>query len=349
MKTINLKTFFAASIIILLQSCSSGNNNENAQEGTIRTEFLANVKTVKATLSNQKQELILSGKVESDPNKVVSYTPLVSGMIERTYFTFGDHVTKGQTMLHIRSSELSSLQSELTVARRNLQSAESMHEDRLISEIELIEARSEYDRVQADLSLYGDNLGNGIFSIKSPITGFVVANNASPGSTVSEGDEPLFTVADLSSVWIIANVHAGDLQSVKQGMPVEITTLAYPNEIFSGKIDALSQVFDPEEKVLKARIVMSNKELKFKPEMSVVVRLKNETNQNSLSIPSDALIFDDDQYFVVVETAPGEFEIREVVQQGHFQRISYIRSGLSENDNVVIKNQLLIYQELKGK
>jgi len=79
------------------------------------------------------------------------------------------------------------------------------------------------------------------------------------------------------------------------------------------------------------------------------VRLKNETNQNSLSIPSDALIFDNDRYFAVVETAPGEFEIREVTQQGHYQRISYIRSGLTENDNVVIKNQLLIYQELKGK
>jgi len=379
MKIINLKTFFAAIIITSLHSCSSGNNNEISQEGIIKKEFLANVKTVKATLSNQKQELILSGKVESDPNRVVSYTPLISGMIERTYFTFGDHVTKGQTMLHIRSSELSALQSELIVAHRNLQSAESMYEDRLISEMELIEAHSEYERVQANLSLYGDNLGNGIFSIKSPITGYVVANNASSGSTVSEGDEPLFTVADLSSVWIIANVHAGDLQSVKQGMPVEITTLAYPNEVFSGKIDALSQVFDPEERVLKARIVMPNAALKFKPEMSVVVKVQAPLNPPSrgdlpdgrnqaqakvplegdlggselgglvLSIPSDALIFDDDRYFVVVETTPGEFEIKEVIEQGHYQGISYIRSGLSENDNVVIKNQLLIYSELKGK
>ena len=347
MKIINLKTFFAAIIITSLHSCSSGNNNEISQEGIIKKEFLANVKTVKATLSNQKQELILSGKVESDPNRVVSYTPLISGMIERTYFTFGDHVTKGQTMLHIRSAELSALQSELIVARRNLQSAESMYEDRLISEIELIEARSEYERVQADLSLYGDNLGNGIFSIKSPITGYVVANNASSGSTVSEGDEPLFTVADLSSVWIIANVHAGDLQSVKQGMPVEITALAYPNEIFTGKIDALSQVFDPEERVLKARIVMPNKELKFKPEMSVVVKLKNEKNIRSVSIPSDALIFDNNRYFVIVENSINEYKIREVTLQGQHNRTAYIASGLSEGESVVITNQLLIYSGLK--
>jgi len=61
------------------------------------------------------------------------------------------------------------------------------------------------------------------------------------------------------------------------------------------------------------------------------------------------LIFDDNKYFVVVETTPETFEIREIQLQGHYQNNSYIRSGLSENDKVVVKNQLLIYQELKGK
>ncbi|MCL2329217.1 MAG: efflux RND transporter periplasmic adaptor subunit [Bacteroidetes bacterium] len=348
-----IKIFFAA-IILLLQSCSSGkNNDENTQEGTIKKEFLTNIKTVKPTLSNQEQELILSGKVECDPNKVAYYTPLISGVITQTYFSLGDKVSKGQTMLNIRSAELSSLQSELAIARRNVQSAESMHEDKLISERELIEARSTYKKLQADLSLYGENKGGGVFAIKSPMTGFVVDKNASAGSTVSEGDTPLFTIADLSTVWIIANVYAGDLQSVKEGMSVEITTLAYPNEVFSGKIDALSQVFDSEEKVLKARIVMPNKDLKFKPEMSVVVKLRVETqciaSLQCLSISSDALIFDDNKYFVVVETTPGNFEIREVQLQGHHQKTSYIRSGLNEDDEVVVKNQLLIYSELKGK
>jgi len=352
MKTINhlAKTFSAATIILLLQSCSSGgNNNENTQEGTIKQEFITSVKTEKPTLSNQERELTLSGKVESDPDRVVYYTSLISGVVERTYFSLGDRVTKGQTMLNIRSSELSSLQSELTIARRDLQSAESMYEDRLISEKELIEARSTYEKLQADLSLYGENMGGGIFSIKAPMTGYVVGKNASPGSTVSEGDDPLFTIADLSNVWIIANIYAGDLQSVKEGMAVEITTLAYPGEIFSGKIDVLSQVFDPEEKVLKARIVMPNKDLKFKPEMSVIVKLKNETHRNYLSIPTDALIFDDNRYFVVVETALDKFEIKEVQLQGHYQKSSYIRSGLGEDDKVVVKNQLLIYSELNGK
>ena len=350
MKINHLVKIFFSAIIILLQSCSSGgkdNTKETANE--INKSFLQHVKTENPTLSNQTRELILSGKVESDPDKVINYAPLISGVITHTYFSLGDKVNKGQTMLHIRSAELSTLQSELAIARRALQSAESMHEDNLISEREFIEARATYEKLQADLSLYGENLGGGIFAVKAPMTGFVVGKNASPGSTVSEGDEPLFTIADLSNVWIIANVYAGDLQSVKEGMEVEITTLAYPNEVFQGKIDVLSQVFDPEEKVLKARIVMPNKDLKFKPEMSVVVKLKNETHGNYLSIPTDALIFDDNRYFVVVETTPDKFEIREVQLKGHYQKSSFIRSGLNENDKVVVKNQLLIYSELKGK
>jgi len=150
-------------------------------------------------------------------------------------------------------------------------------------------------------------------------------------------------------VWIVANVYAGDLQFVSEGMEVEITTLSYPDEVFSGKINTLSQVFDPEEKVLKARIFMDNKDLKFKPEMSVIVKLKNEKTIHLVSIPSAALIFDDNRYFVVVENSPNEYKIREVTLQGHHDRITYISSGLSEGEMVVVENQLLIFTGLKEK
>jgi len=339
----------AISTVVLLSSCNGKSKQESVENNAINKVFLQNVKTEKAVLSNRQQELILNGKVECDPDRVVNYTPLISGVVERTFFSLGDRVVKGQKMLHIRSSELSLLQSELTIARRNLQSAEAMYEERLIPEKELIEARANYERLQSDLSLYGENIGGGIFAIKAPMTGYVVAKNASLGSTVSEGSEPIFTIADLSIVWIMVNVYAGNLQLVKEDLPVEITSLAYPDEIFSGKINAVSKVFDPEEKVMKARIVLSNKDLKFMPEMSVVVKLKNETHKNCLSILTDALIFDDNRYFVVVETAPEKFEIKEVQLQGHYQKNSYIHSGLNENDKVVVKNQLLIYAGLKEK
>ena len=79
----------------------------------------------------------------------------------------------------------------------------------------------------------------------------------------------------------------------------------------------------------------------------MLITLKDRSAQHSVAIPSDALIFDDNRYFVVVEETAGSFVIREVALRGHNNEISYISSGLSEGENVVIKNQLLIYSELK--
>ena len=93
---------------------------------------------------------------------------------------------------------------------------------------------------------------------------------------------------------------------------------------------------------------MQNKDLKFKPEMSVVVKLKNETQIKCIALPSDALIFDDNKYFVVVEEAEGKFVYKEVTLQGHNNKTSYISSGVAEGENVVIRNQLLIFSGLKG-
>ncbi|MCL2436344.1 MAG: efflux transporter periplasmic adaptor subunit, partial [Lentimicrobiaceae bacterium] len=93
--------------------------------------------------------------------------------------------------------------------------------------------------------------------------------------------------------------------------------------------------------------VMDNKDLMLKPEMSMLITLKDRQSQYLPAIPSDALIFDDNRHFVVVEETPGSFVIREVVLQGHNNNISYISAGLEEGENVVVKNQLLIYSGLK--
>jgi len=326
----------------------SGQNGQQGQvDGAVAKEFMREVTTAKAVLKPVQKEFTLAGKVIANPDKTISYSPLVSGVIAKSYFSLGDRVAKGQTMLDIRSSELSSLQSDLTVARRNLQSAESKYEDKLISETELIEARSTYEKLQADMSLYGENKGGGVFSIKAPISGYVIAKYGNAGSTVSADSDPLFSIADLSTVWVVANVYAGDLQSVHEGQPVEISSVAWPNELFKGRINFLSQVFDPEDKALNARIVLPNTGLKLKPEMSVVVKLLNESSAEMIAVPSEAMIFDNNSYFVVVGNK--DFAIRAVVPFDHLNGVTYIREGLEAGEEVVTKNQLLIYNELKGK
>jgi cobalt-zinc-cadmium efflux system membrane fusion protein len=287
--------------------------------------------------------------------------PLISGIVEKTHFSLGDKVKKGQSLLDMRSTELSALQSEKItleaeekLAERELKAKQAMFDDNLLSEMELLEAkrnlqqiRASLSKIKSDMNVYGAEKENGIFTVLAPMSGYIVHKKASLSSMISPDSDPVFTIADLSTVWVIANVYASNLLCVREGMEVEMTTFSYPNEKFHGKINALSQVFDPEERVLKARIVMDNRDLKLKPEMSMLITLKDKTAQHLLAIPSDALIFDDNQYFVVVEETTGNFTARKVVLQEHHNKTSYISSGLREGEKVAVKNQLLIYSELK--
>jgi cobalt-zinc-cadmium efflux system membrane fusion protein len=346
-------------LLFLLSACTGGRNSSPEQN---RKTFATEVKTEKTQTSSQEEELTLSGKVEYDPDRVIHYVPLVSGVIERTYFSLGDKVQKGQLMLDIQSAELSALwsdyvsfEAEVELSRRKMQIAQSMYDNRLLSEKELLEARSvlkqaeaSFERIQRDMSMYVHQ-DNGFFAIKAPMSGYVVDKRAVTGNPVSMDGGALFIIADLSNVWITANVYAGDLQFVREGMEARISTLSYPGEVFEGRINTLSQVFDPEEKVLKARIVMPNTGLKFKPEMAVIVTLKNQTANHLTSLPSNALIFDDNTYYVVVKTSPGNFQIKEVTPQSHYNKTTYLRTGLAENEEVVIENQLLLYAALREK
>lgn len=342
-------------------SCSKITNNDNHHpEGNVHADFLSKIETAQAVLSDRQEGLTLTGKVEYDPDKIIHYVPLVNGVVERTSFSLGDKVRKGDLLFEIRSTELTQLQAELSslkaeekIIDRELKSARSMFDSGMLSERELLQAEARLNQCKAalqklemDMSLYGYNQEKGTFSVKAPMSGFIVDKNISAGSTITSGGDIAFTIADLSTVWITANVYPSNLLFVKEGMEVDITTLSYPGEIFKGKIKTISQVFDPEERVLKARIPFPNNDLKFKPEMSVLVTLQNQDNQKLLSVPSEALIFDSDKYYLVIKKGEADFKVEEVTLQGSHNGISYIASGVQEGDCVVVKNQLLVYEEV---
>ncbi|MCD7916230.1 MAG: efflux RND transporter periplasmic adaptor subunit [Tannerellaceae bacterium] len=355
---------FSVFCFCLVTGCANHTDRAaDREDHQIHFQFLKNIKTVEVVTSDQETEMTLTGKVISDLDQTVAYIPLVSGVIERTYFSLGDKVSKGQKLMDIWSTELSALEAEmisvetaLTIARRELRTARSMHADGMLSERELLEAKGQakqaeamLGKLKADISVFGSSKGNGTFAVTSPVNGYIITKDVSQGSTVSAEGDPAFTVADLSSVWIIANVYASNLSFVREGMEAVITTLSYPGEEFSGKISTLSQVFDPEDKALKARIVMVNPDLKLKPKMSVVITLKETYTHQKVAIPSEVLIFDNDTYHVIVEEGEGHFSIREVVPVGHTRDMTFLAAGLKEGEKVVAKNQLLVYSELKGK
>ena len=322
--------------------------------------FLNNIETVTVTTENIQQELRLTGKALCDPDLMVEYIPLVSGMVVNSSFSLGDKVVKGQRIALIRSAELSELyaekqhlETEIKILARQLESAQSMYRDNLLSQKELLEEQGRLNQAQAELtkvsntlSLYGSPNDDGTFSIKAPNSGFIIRKNMAPGMTVSTESGPLFSIADISRVWIAANVYASNLAFVKEGMKAEITTTAYPSVVFHGRIDAIPPVFDSEEQVVKARIIMPNNDFKLKPEMAVDITLKKEQALKMAAMPSQALIFDNNRYFVVKQ-ADDCFIVTEVRLYAQTGNISYIEAGLGVGDKVVVKDNLLMYSKLK--
>jgi efflux transporter, RND family, MFP subunit len=347
--------------MLLVVSCTDHSQPSKQIQTLLNENFIPNVKTVKAVTDSQVREITFAGHVTADPDKTISYSPLVNGVVVRTNFSLGEKVNKGAAMLDIRSTELSTLQAELIsqeaelkISSRELKSAQTLYTDKMISEKELLAAEGKYhqakaafDKTNADISVYGMNKGEGLFTITSPVSGYVISKKCPVGSNVSADNEVLFSVADLSEVWVIANIYASNLQFVRYGMEAEISAISYPNEIFKGKIDLVSQVFDPDDKVLKARIVLPNTEMKLKPEMSVVVKLRNQAPEGVVSLPSETVIFDKDAYFIVVKN-DSDYSIRRVIPMGHHGGNTYL-SGVEAGEDVVVKNQLLIYNELKGE
>ncbi len=343
-------------------ACTGSREEERKEENAYADTFRRHLQTTETVQVYPRQELVLTGKVEYDPDRMIRYTPLMSGVVDATHFSLGDRVAKGQLLADVRSVEYSSLRSEIVAARsavqlaeRELRAARALFDDGMLSEREWMEAQAAVSQAEAelrktehDMTVLGSDRPDGAFSLQAPMSGFVVEKNISSGSTISAEGEPLYTIADLSQVWVTVNVYAGDLRFVKEGMEVEMTMLAYPGEVFTGTVTTLSQVFDPEERVLKARIVMPNPDLRLKPEMSVTVKLKDQGRELAVAIPSDALIFDNDRYYVVVEDATGQYEVRQVIPDSHQGDRTFLASGLMEGENVVIQNQLLIYADRKG-
>jgi len=306
--------------------------------------------------------ITLTGKVTSNDDNVARIFPLVSGTIQDIKVMLGDYVEKGQTLAMIRSSEMAGYSSDMinaetnvSVAKKNLDATRDMYKSGLASGRDSIAAQASYDQAVAGLEksrrILQNNGGsrNGDYAVKSPISGFVVEKLATNNMALRpDNSSNLFTVSDLKNVWVIANVYESSISLIRTGDSVSVSTLSYPGKTFKGKVDRIMNVLDPTNKVMKVRIVLQNPGYLLKPEMFANVTLNNVENKTMLSIPSAALIFDHSQYYVLVYKSPSDITIRPVQVSGTVDDKTYISEGLSEGEKVIGSQALLIYQELNS-
>ncbi|HVW60543.1 MAG TPA: efflux RND transporter periplasmic adaptor subunit [Puia sp.] len=354
----------SALLFLTLQGCKSGADATPAEKGkfVLPDSLARDIRIDSVTNSRVVTSITLTGKVTFNDDNVAKIYPLVSGSISDIRVMLGDYVEKGQTLALIRSSEMAGYSNDLVtaetnvaVAKKNLDATKDMYKSGLASGRDSIAAQAGYDqaaaalrKAQQVLQLNGGSL-NGQYQVKTPISGFVVEKLATNNMALRpDNSSNLFTISDLKNVWVIANVYESSISLIRTGDSVSVSTLSYPGKIFRGKVDKIMNVLDPTNKVMKVRIVLANPGYMLKPEMFANVMLNNTENKKMLCIPSTALIFDHSQYYVLVYKSPSDITIRAVQVESTMGDKTYISGGLSEGEKVIGSQALLIYQELNS-
>ena len=310
--------------------------------------------------------IMLSGEVSFNENNIVKIFPRNSGLVLESKITLGDKVTKGQTLAVIQSADvagnyadLSSADADIQIAKRALDNAESLYKSGIASEKDFNEAQQNYQKSLAARekikSLLNINSGSSskpgdTYTITAPITGYIVEKKVNTGNFIRPdmGDN-LFTISDLKDVWVWANVFEADISKVKEGTKVQVTTLAYPDKVFTGKIDKMSEVLDPVNKALRVRIRLNNEGLLLKPEMFAQVLVSNTEDKKAICISSSALITDNGKDYVVRYINDKDMQVVEVNILKNVGDKTYLNGGLKEGDKLITKNQLLIFQQLQNE
>ncbi|MFC0186046.1 membrane fusion protein, cobalt-zinc-cadmium efflux system [Pseudarcicella hirudinis] len=364
MKLFNNILIISALSSMSLASCST-EKKEDVQEKKSAFELSQRLQkelvVVPAEAENVSSELQLTGKVVPFEQKQVKVSPLVDGVIEKLSANLGDFVKKDQILAIVHSSDVADVEnqtvsskSDLLTAQKNVQVQQDLYKSGLASEKDVTIAQNELLKAQGALrranevsGIYG--VKNSFYTLKAPITGYVVDKNNSISEKMAyhEGDTgAFFTIADLSNVQVVANVYESDIAKIKIGYAARIKLLAYPDKIFTGKIDKISNALDPQTRTMQVRINIPNEGNLLKPEMFAQITIDYASNQKMVSIPAESIIFDKNKNFVIVYKSAKQVETREIQVAQNTKGKAYIFNGLTPGEMVMGKNQLMIYNAL---
>ena len=359
-----MKKLFIPGIALMMvfSSCSKKEEAKNTEPKgfELSNTMLDAISTAKVEKKTIEDFYNFYGKISADRNSYIDVFPLVGGNVLSVNVELGDYVKKGQVLATIRSTELAEVQKEvsdaktdLVVAQNNLRVAKEMYEGKLNTEREVLEAKSQVQKAQDQLqrasavsTVYNVKNGN-IYSVLAPISGYIVHKDINKDMQLrSDRSDNIFDVANTSDVWAIMNVNESDIDKISLGMKAQVSTLSYPDKVFDGKIDKIFKIIDPETNAMQARVVLNNTNGLLIPDSKATIKVSKSEEKTALSVPSRAVIFDDNRSFVVVFKSRTDVKVREVQVLKQVGDLTYISEGLSEGENVITNNQLLIYRSL---
>ena len=319
---------------------------------TPEDQVRAGIKLEAVTSRVFEDAVSVTATIRPNQDRIARIAPRVEGRIVRVAANLGDAVRLGQTLAVMDSVVIGEAQSALLqaqsaqhVAQADFKRAESLSAEEIIPQRDFLRARGELEKANAELRAAQDKLrllggsvsvggrAESTFALIAPFAGTVIQKKATIGE-LGTPSEAVFTVADLSVVWIEANLTEDLLAKVKLGAAATVTVGAYPGERFSGRVTYLANVLDKDSRTTAARIEVANKDGRLKPEMFANATIATGSQKQAISVPDSAILLLQGQPTVFV-VEHGGFEPRAIETGDKLSGRTVIKSGLKVGEQVV--------------
>jgi Cu(I)/Ag(I) efflux system membrane fusion protein len=304
------------------------------------------VKSEAATLRELDRSLRATGRIEIDERRLYTIAPRFEGWVERLYVnTTGQAVTKGQALFDVYSPELVSAQREYALALQGLAALKDADDDAKQSMQQLADASAErlknWDMADAQADAGGTQPR---ITFRAPANGIVLEKKAVQGMRFMPG-EMLYQIADLSSVWVIAEVAEQDAGQIRLGSRAQVGVDAWPERVFDGRVDFIYPTLNSATRTVQVRIEIANPKALLKPAMFANARIASGKPGKVLVVPASAVIDSGTRQVVLVRLAEGRFEPRAVSLGSRSDEYVEVLSGVAEGEQVVTSANFLLDSE----
>jgi cobalt-zinc-cadmium efflux system membrane fusion protein len=340
---------FAASALLLFGGCER--HKQADASDTPAPEYRV-LDTVLAHVQPVHDSLTLAARIQANPTTVVHIYPPISGRVLALKVLPGQEVAKGQIVGMLQSTDLQQARSDyekakIEAARADLQlnRAKDLLQHEVVAQKDYDDfnavdqaAHAELARALQTLHILGyrETDTSDLVAIRSPIQGVVLDVNTASGELQRSLDNAtsIATIANINDVWVVADLYPRDVQSVRRGQAVEVRVNGYPDTVYRGVVDNISDAVDPQTLTLKVRIVLPNPHHRLKPQMYATVSITNKS-RSAIVVPATAVIRDGVNTYVYVQTGENKYARREVQVGEAHDTTAEITGGLHEGDRVV--------------
>jgi len=331
--------------------------NDNAPTGTVNIDPVTvqniGVRTAIASITALSRDIRTVGRIAYDEEHITRLHPKTEGWIEKLFIDkTGTAVKKGTMLLSVYSPQLVTSAQEYLLALKSLKTLEnSPFEDISFGAKQMAKsARERLEFLDVPEHQIHEMEHSGIIKknihIHSPFNGIVINIGAREGQHVTPQTE-LYMLADLSKVWVFADVYESELPWVNVGDTVEMTLTGIPSKVFKGTLSYIYPYAEAKTRTIKVRLEFDNTDLLLKPDMFANVTINTQLRRDAITVPSEAIVRsgERDQVFVVREA--GKFEPRLVKTGLSSDGLTQIIEGISAGEEVVTSSQFLIDSESK--